>query len=499
MLKLYFGGSEVPGWRKLLADNDVTDVALSFVGLSRRVKFSRPWLIADKYPRTQNILLDSGGYTINATPDKYTEEDIEILAEKYRKFVAANIERVELVSELDALKMGPEWIARQRSDFYDELGGKFLPIWHEDYGLTELERLAEKYGRVGVPQTSIGGRDIVGVLTRLSRQGIRIHGVSMTKIHLMETVGFSSVSSTSWLSPAQYGDSQIWTGAELKRYPKAYKDQGRKRHRMYLADEGFDVTAYEAGDVTESLRIAIWSWRKFVEHINSRTKDVVTMRHEPAPDEKTENTPREVGMQSGKKRNNIPTERDGDRTLLPGLTLSQVTRTELGKDGKQIEVTDNIIGVAADAVRQCNSCYIAERCPAYKPSSACAYTIPITLKTQDQLRAAQDALLAMQFQRVAFMRTVEESEGGYVDPNLTKEIDLLNRMLTKRIEGDINEEEITIRARRRGDAQVGTIARLFGREASERVHALEAPISSDDVLSTIVDAEVVRDDESRRT
>ncbi|MGW0061411.1 hypothetical protein ACWDTT_15975 [Streptosporangium sandarakinum] len=493
MLSLYFGGAEIPGHRTLLADQGVAEVALSFIGLLRRTKLTRPWLIADKFPAGQKVFLDSGAYTINTSPDKYSPADIEELAAKYRTFVEANLDAVELVSELDAVRMGSDWLADQRSDFYDGLGEKFLPIWHADTGLAELERLADRYGRVGVPQASAGGRDIAGILNRLARRGVRIHGVAMTKIGLMETIGFDSVASTSWLSPAQYGDSQIWTGHELKRYPKKYKQQGRKRHRTHLQGQGFDVEAFEADTGGEALRIAIWSWRQLIDDINRRNRRTVTMQPEPAPGENPEVTPAEVGTPSAEARNSSPTDRDGERQLLPGLSLTQVTRTELGEDGQQTSRTEHLMSVGAASSRQCDSCYVSSRCTAFRSGASCAYEIPIEVKTRDQLAAVQDAVTAMQAQRVMFMRMVEESEGGYADPNLSKEIDLLSKLIDKRVAQDTESVTITMNARGRAGAEAGVVARLFGREASEQARALEAPRPADDVMRDlgVVEAEIV--------
>ncbi|MEV4454431.1 hypothetical protein [Microbispora sp. NPDC049633] len=471
----------------------MTEVGLSFVGLLRRTKLTRPWLIADKFPAGQRIFLDSGGYTVNGSPDKYGRTEIEELADKYRRFVEANLDAVEMVSELDAVGMGPDWIARQRSEFWDGLGEKFLPIWHADTGLAELERLADSYGRVGVPQTSAGGRDIAGILNRLARRGVRIHGVALTKIDLMESIGFDSVASTSWLSVAQYGDSQIWTGHELKRYPKKYKAQGRKRHRAHLDRLGFDTEAYEADDTTESLRVAVWSWQQLVGHINRRSQKVLTMSPDQVPTENPEVDPTEVGAPSEEVRNSPPTRREGERQLLPGLSLATVTRVELGEDGEKVETTDRMLGVASEAVLACDTCYLAARCPAFHAGSSCAYEIPVEVRTRDQLQAVQDAVLGMQTQRVAFMRLVEQSEGGYADPNLTKELALLDQMIKNRVEADTESVSISVKARGRAGAESGVVARLFGKEASEQARALEAPRPSFEVAQElgIVDADVV--------
>ncbi|WP_157247861.1 hypothetical protein [Nonomuraea typhae] len=493
MLSLYFGGSEVPGWRTLLAAQGVEHVALSFVGLLRRTKLTRPWLISAKYPDHQSVFVDSGGYTLNAKPQEWPAERVEDLVGAYRTFIEANLDRIAMVSELDATSMGPDWLARHRSDFYDHLGEKFLPIWHAEHGVAELERLADRYGRVGVPQISVAGRDIAGLLNRLARRGVRIHGVAMTKTDLMEQIGFDSVASTSWLSPAQYGDTQIWTGHALKRYPRKYKDQGRKRHRQHLERAGFDIELIESDNASEVLKVAIWSWRRFVDHINTRKRKVVDMSPETPSGPNAEVEPDPVDTPAPQTRKPVPTPRTGERALLPGLTLAQVSETGIGDDGQPTTTTRSLVELQADSLRQCDTCYLASHCPANSPGSACAYTIPVTIKTRDQLRAVEDAVVSMQFQRVAFLRLVEESEGGYADPNLSAEIDRLHRMLAKRAEADAEGFSLTVKASGRAMAEGGTIARLFGSDASHRARELEAPRRSDDVLASldVVEAEVI--------
>jgi len=492
-VKLYYLGAEIPGWRKLLAQELVHNVGLSFLGLARRVKFARPWLIQDKFPEYQHVMLESGATTINSNPDKYQREEVEQLLEKYIDFVQANVDRVDLISEMDVLHLGKEWLARQRQDLSAIAGDRFLPIWHEESGLNELERLAESYGRVGIAQSAIAGRDITSMLRRLTEDGIKLHGVGMTQIESMRLVGWDSVASTSWLSPAKYGDSQIWTGTELKRYPKKYKDQGRRRHRHVLEEAGFDADAFEADDTTEVLRVAIWSWERFVESINK--EGVPSIVPDFDSDTNSDFDPDGVGSELAETRTEIQTRAPEERMLLPGLSLSQVTRSELGEDGESRTTVDTYMGVGGTPLRACDTCSIKRSCPAFRPSTSCAYEIPVELKTRDQLAAARDAIMAMQFQRIAFMRVVEEARGGYADTNLTKEIEVWNKMVAKRIEEESDIEELTIRHKRRGAAQTGLVSQIFGEKAGEKARELEAPVTSDQLFADagIVEAEIVQE------
>ncbi|MEU4534334.1 hypothetical protein AB0G15_05625 [Streptosporangium sp. NPDC023825] len=268
----YPAGAEIPGWRTLLYERGVRHMAMSYVGLGRRVKNTDTWSIGAKFPADVKVLLDSGGHTINK---QNVDTDLGLLPvtlERYERFAIENLDRVSLAVELDAKALTSALRRAHRSRLHEVFQDRFLPIWDSDTGLNELQRLADTYGRVGVSQTVLGGRDITPVLRSLARAGTRLHGVAMTQIEAMRTIPWDSVASTSWLSPSQYGDTIIWTSqGELKRYPRRYADQARKRYRTYLTQHGFDAAAIEAGNSTELLRLSIWSWNAYVTHLNEQT------------------------------------------------------------------------------------------------------------------------------------------------------------------------------------------------------------------------------------
>src|SRR5580692_1584469 len=99
-VKLYFGGAEVPSHKKTLEENGVTHVYLSYMGLRRRVKFKRPWLIADKFPEHTHVLLESGTYTVNRGVNQDQELPALVdLATAYMDFVSKNADRVDAFTE----------------------------------------------------------------------------------------------------------------------------------------------------------------------------------------------------------------------------------------------------------------------------------------------------------------------------------------------------------------------------------------------------------------
>lgn len=493
----YFAGGEVPSHRNLLASVGAEHIALSYMGLRRRVKFARPWVIAEKFPESAVLFLDSGAYSVNSKDNSHSIRELLDINEHYQEFVAQNIDRVAMVSEFDVLALGREWIEEQRSEFYDDLPrDKFMPIWHADWGLDYLRELAQKYARVGVPSTSLGGRNLAPFLNSIvAETGVNLHGVAMTQVDEMQSIRWDTVSSTSWVSPQQYGDTIVWTGNELKRYPKKYKDQARKRYRTLFDREGFDSEAIENDDHKELLRLSVWSWQQLVNDIEKkqgRTPEVVTT---PAPE--PDNPFAEV---EGSVVDNPPSEerksvatRNRAATPLPVLGITTVTETDTDPEtGEPVSREVSTVGIRSESTRLCTSCFLASKCPAFEPGSNCAYNIPVEIKTRDQFVAMQNTLIEMQAQRVMFMRFAEETEGGYSDPNLSSEMDRLQKMLKTKHE--MEQDGFTMKMEIKSQGQSGgqgMLARMFGEKASEMARALPAPQSADVHIEQVIDVDAV--------
>jgi hypothetical protein len=115
------------------------------------------------------------------------------------------------------------------------------------------------------------------------------------------------------------------------------------------------------------------------------------------------------------------------------------------------------------SLRVCDTCFVASNCPAFKPSSTCAFKLPVSIKTKDQLKALINAVIEMQGQRVAFMRFSEEMNGGYADPNVSQEIDRLFKLIKTTKELDDSREFIRMTVERQGSA--GVLSSIFGDKA----------------------------------
>lgn len=484
-MRLFAGGAEVPSWRSFLAENGVEDVSLSYMGLRRKVKFARPWLISEKFPDWQNVMLDSGGFTINKDDNELSLDELADIASQYMHFVSQNIDRLHSVTEFDALPLGLDWIRGVREDFWDDLGEKFIPVWHAEYGVEELERLASSYARLAVVQTEVGERDLAPTLNELTRRyGVKLHGLSMTKQDVMKTIRWDSVGSTRWIAPSQYGDTFVWTGHRLIDYPKKYKDR-RKRHRTLFIENGFDAQKIEDDDRTELLRLSLWSWQEFLKDLNRRNafKVVTNLQNEPESDSEEQGIDSVDNPEPEVENTELVVPRE--HVMMPGLDLVHV-------DGAE----DRSLHVRGDSLRRCDDCFLKDRnCPGFKPGAECVYEFPLQVRTDEQLDAVDNGLIEMQTQRVFFMKMVEDREGGYSDPALSAEVDRLTRMIKMRRDGKrvsaplVQQNTINVPA---NNGSADMMNRVFGTQ-EETPELEQAPQDADDILEATDVVESLKD------
>lgn len=459
---LYLGGAEEPGWRRLLVDNGVQHIALSYRHLHRRLPKTKPFALADKVPDGVEIFLDSAAHNAHRNDDR--EHSLELL-EPYVEFVKQNLDRLTLFSEFDAVT-DLDWMQHQREEIWNGFPAEsFLPIWHSHHGLEELRRLAHAYPNVGVPRAAIDPRLVV-TLRSLADQ-TRFHAIGEADPDVLKHA-FVSASTHSWLSATKYGETIVWVNNRLKRYPAKMKDTARRRHRMLFEKAGFDSDAIADDSHDEVARFTVWSFMRLEEHLT---------RHAPGPATSPDNgvTPAKVENGHGEVAGLAPQMRNS-RLTLPVLAGGPGVAPELVRA----------------PVRRCAACHVAGSCPAFEMAAECAYDIPVEVKTKEQLLGLLQGVIEMQAQRVAFTRYAEELEGGYPDGNLSIEMDRLLRIIgqAKAIQDDRDFLTISVQAH----AGAGVLSRIFGQKDAEPVNQLQRQLNSgetDHLVASVIDGEVV--------
>jgi hypothetical protein len=500
--RLFFAGAEQPTWRKLLLAEGAGAVAISFRNLLNRLPKTKPYGLAGRFSDDVKILIDSGAYGAKNLGDVEAEEYMR----KYRKFVEEEEERIDFVTEFDHLSMGPDWIERWREDFWSLVDeAKFMPVWHTEFGPDVLEKMAERYTQIAV----VG--DVERTQSRLNgvvaRHGVSLHGAAITKPDLLTQVRFRSASSTSWISPMKYGDTIVWDGHRLRRYPKAYKEQARKRHRMLFEKAGFNPDLIMNDDPKEVARLTIWSWLQqeaavarrrgdrtstAAQNGSASTEDVAatTLDEDEVEFEETEGEAPATTHLPMRNLNAMPVARTEDEIRhLPTMAFSK--KRVLSPEGSGSE--DVLVPSSTHrSLRRCDSCYVAGSCPAMTPGAECAFELPLNITTKEQLTGTLTTMLEIQAQRVAFARYAEEMEGGYPDPVLSSEMDRFFKMTIALKEIQDNRDFFRIQVEAKGNA--GVLSAIFGDKTGDAAKQLPRPIPADQfdqVLEDIVDAQVI--------
>ena len=147
-----------------------------------------------------------------------------------------------------------------------------------------------------------------------------------------------------------------------------------------------------------------------------------------------------------------------------------------------------IITVPETAFRRCDNCFLAGVCPGYEAHQPCAYSIPVTIRTKDELQGVLAAALEMQTQRVFLSRFAEELAGQELDPAVGAELDRLFNLTWRFKEIMDSRESLSISVEAKGGGG-GILSRLFGADVGERVKTLAHPVSSEEILGSMVDPE----------
>jgi hypothetical protein len=239
------------------------------------------------------------------------------------------------------------------------------------------------------------------------------------------------------------------------------------------------------------LRLSIMSWQKFEEYVNRHQGKgaVVTPLFSNRPLREVETVPDEVDPHPELGEEEVPTPTTSKQVAKRREPVEILPVMGLGKAKEDDEDSENVLNIRSESARVCNTCFLAEKCPGYEPDSNCLYNIPVQIRSRDQVKALRQGMLELQTQRVLFMRMAEEVEGGYADPNLTKEMSLLSKMVAEYEEAEREGFSINISGRGSGgeQASAGMFSRIFGSDTGEKMRELESgPVNADEYIDVEV-------------
>ena len=496
---IIFGGVEIPSNRTLLERTGVTAVMLNYWGLRKRgLPKTKPYLIGEHFFSDMKVWVDSGASQVDTS--QLSDREIEEYAADYEEFVALNYDRIEGWVEFDSQKWGLPKIQQNRAAFLND--PKMWVVWHESYGLPLLRRWTDEYQNIAIPGSTVDAVPNLAAAIRPLKPATdtRWMALSYAKPDNLRQIPFDYVSTLAWISPMRRGETIVWDGTKLNRYPKKMKDQARKRYKALLEKNGFDFDKFVSDDTLEATKVAVWSYRQLEAKMDKEKPEFrVIQGGLPSIEEMLADNSDDTlytglmdldlggsdnsDLEMRKKTPAEVVKRDpSERSPMPVFGYKTKTVVETDDDGRDVLREVPIVQSNMSSLRQCNTCFVASNCPAFKPDNECAFNLPVEVKSKEQLKALLTAIIEMQGQRVAFMRFAEEMNGGYADPNVSQEVDRLFKLVKSLKELEENKEFIRITAERQTSG--GVLSAIFGDRASA-LREMENPISESETTQII--------------
>lgn len=466
-MRLIYLGADVPSNRTILEAMGMQDVGVSFWRLKERgLPKTKPYLFDNYFSPFMKVHLHPG---LPSSAQITRDELYEFIAD-YEAFVALNLDRISTFMEVDHAMLTTEEIEQQRLTAWDdpEPRAKFLPIWRPSDSFGYISELAEQYHDIALPSDLIEDDTTMAAKVRSlqNAHGTHFHAVACARPDNLRQVPVETASTMSWLSPMMRGETIVWDGRRLVRYPKKMKDQARSRYIQVYEQAGLDADKILDDEAIEVCKLALWSYEKFEEWFNLTTHNEQPELYDNSDKSdmstNAESTP-VVPDKRGTIMRKLEPRKPEEKYLLPvfGVEVSEVVETDA--NGNDVITEAPVLRSSGVSLRQCNTCFVAANCPAFKPNNECAFSLPVELKSKEQLKAFITAIIEMQGHRVAFARFSEEMNGGYPDPNVSQEIDRLFKILKAVKDLETSREFVQITAERTGGA--GVLSAIFGEKA----------------------------------
>lgn len=472
MTRFVFAGAEVPSHRILLTDNGVKHIGVNFWRLTKRgLPTTKQFLFSEKIPADVRVYLYPG------EPDEAT--DLATFTAAYVDFANANAESLEAVLEVTQADHKAQ--ALHRDTLLGYLGDDV--VWVLWDGKGNIDTIAQQFQHVVISgdvlskDTTLHGRlrALQGIY------GTRWHALAYAHPDDLRALPLDTVSTHAWLAPMLRGETVVWDGTKLSRYPQKMKDQARLRLSAICERAGLDFGKIKADDHNEVAKLAIWSYLQLEKNMDRKDRPFTLITGEGALNDGEQQRPdqseyvddpgdaemggealahSDVAVRNPRLLEVRPVD---EQMALPVFGFDVRQSVEKDADGNDVVVDQPVVKSTHATLRQCNTCFVQSNCPAFKPNNTCAFNLPVSVQTKDQLRALLTAIIEMQGSRVAFARFAEELNGGYPDPNVSQEMDRLFKLVKIVKELEDNREFIKITAERSSGA--GVLSAIFGDRA----------------------------------
>jgi len=454
-MHIYFAGIESPSHLALLKSCGVERVAVNINNLARF----------------------TGDYGTWATKDRLGGLDWFCYADTHHCPAAPVLELLAGAEVACEAVAGP--VTWAEDSWLNDSDVGFYPMW-DGNSASVLRQYVEEYEGVMLPDVVVDNQAAV----RTARAALPAMGQLAALTGRSKAIErFDTVVSSAWWAVRKHGETQIWAGNRLIRLNSEDKHLKRQRYADAIEALGCDVGLVLLDDPTETEKCAVLSWLKMEQHISSLGhKGPLVTSAQPS------NLPANVTPLHGVASASPQPRHQALQmvTALANLPLMNVVdrqTTVTDAEGNEVVESHTTIEVTGSSARQCSTCQLSAACPSFTPGSACAYQIPVVIKTKDQRQAVMTALMEIQTQRI-LMGSFSEQVLGTPDTQVGREIDRLFTIIEKAKAIEENTSKLRISVDANGDQgpTMGLISRLFGEQAGQNAKALDRPMMTDELI-----------------
>ena len=437
MTTIWIAGAENPAHHQLFHDNDVTRVAVNISSLHRNYG-GTDW--TPDFPVLEWVAWADAPSTLD-----------DLMAV------------VEAIGVHPTAVVGPEeWSSHDA----------WMPLWN---GESEMP-LATVGGGLFVTDSVFTDKNLnKRVLSARKRD--MVLGVVTGKSRGIER--YDAVISSAWWSVLKHGETQVWDGSKFHRHNAGSKNEVRTRYADAVTALGLNDWAVMADEPDEVASLALRSWMAYGDALD--TAPVLSIIQGESESEATiarDNHPSNRGNQPQA----LATPSQRERHVLPTLGAYQSVVED--EEGGVIEETLFVSSTSA-SIRNCDNCHLASACPAVQPGASCAFSMPVEIRTKDQLQKVMQAVLEVQTQRVFQARFAEEIQGQELSPDTGAEMDRMFKLIEKMRDVMDNRDTLRIAVESRGGGGGGVLSRLFGSNVGTAAQSLATPVDSNDVIDVI--------------
>lgn len=136
------------------------------------------------------------------------------------------------------------------------------------------------------------------------------------------------------------------------------------------------------------------------------------------------------------------------------------------KPEERKEQAPSIMDETLQVPKVCEYCYLQDKCNYFQEDAECYFRQDVNIESPQDMIELLKKMIEMQGERVLFGRFIEQTEGGYMDKNLSEEMSRLMELMKDLKQLSTEQDEISIKVSGKNAVesanQSGVLSQIFG-------------------------------------